>query len=197
MDLPRPRNVIYSTLDIRSLLSSNPRVLSLLLHSTFDLIAAKNLSAPSPLKVFNFGEISTVFTDMEADDNVGSVVFKTNDCDKVPVVPRAPSLQLDQNATYALVGGLGGLGRSIAEYLLKYGAKNIAFFSRSGAVSADQQTFLRRIQQQGAQVRTYICDICNMAQLKESIGKCMKEMPKIRGVIQGAAVVRACLPVPF
>ncbi|OBT45611.1 Type I Iterative Polyketide synthase (PKS) [Pseudogymnoascus sp. WSF 3629] len=36
------------------------------------------------------------------------------------------------DASYLLVGGLGGLGRAIARWMMQHGAKNIIFLSRSG-----------------------------------------------------------------
>jgi len=106
-------------------------------------------------------------------------------------------LELRPDATYVLVGGLGGLGRSLSGLLVKRGAKHLAFFSRSGAVSEEQITFLNDLERQGVDSRAYACDICDKTMLAATIQKCKEEMPPIRGVIQGAAVIRVRAPIPF
>jgi NAD(P)-dependent dehydrogenase (short-subunit alcohol dehydrogenase family) len=99
-------------------------------------------------------------------------------------------LELSPDATYVLAGGLGGLGRSLSGLLVKHGAKHLAFFSRSSAVSEEQVNFLNDLKRQGIDGRPYACDICDKAALEATIKSCGKEMPAIRGVIQGAAVIR-------
>lgn len=64
----------------------------------------------------------------------GKLVLSFNE-DKVeaPVLCKAKdSLKLDSEATYLLVGGLGGLGRSLAMELIASGCQHLAFISRSG-----------------------------------------------------------------
>tara|TARA_R110002060_G_scaffold51583_1_gene62594 strand:- start:872 stop:1495 length:624 start_codon:yes stop_codon:yes gene_type:complete len=97
---------------------------------------------------------------------------------------------LSPEATYVLVGGLGGLGRSLAMFMVQHGAKHLAFFSRSGATSEGQLNFMNSLKQQGIDARAYACDICDKSQLEVVLQQCSQEMPKIRGVIQGAAVLR-------
>jgi NAD(P)-dependent dehydrogenase (short-subunit alcohol dehydrogenase family) len=111
----------------------------------------------------------------------------------VPVVPlNLHPLLLDSDATYVLVGGLGGLGRSLGKLLVKHGARNLAFISRSGATLEEQIAFIADIEGQGVTTKVYRCDVCDRGQLEETLGNCGREMPRIRGVIHGAAVIRVC-----
>ena len=96
---------------------------------------------------------------------------------------------LSSTATYLLVGGLGGLGRSIAEHLVKRGARHIAFFSRSGACTAAAQALVTKLRLGGVQVAAFATDVCDATQLAAAIGEVHKFMPPIRGAIQCAAVV--------
>ncbi|CAK7271094.1 hypothetical protein SEPCBS119000_004424 [Sporothrix epigloea] len=67
-------------------------------------------------------------------------------------------IALSSSATYVLVGGLGGLGRSIAEHLVRRGAKHIAFVSRSGASSASAQSMLVKMQTAGIDAQVFTTD---------------------------------------
>ncbi|KAM3465179.1 hypothetical protein MY5147_009341 [Beauveria neobassiana] len=95
------------------------------------------------------------------------------------------------DATYVLVGGLGGLGRSIAELLADNGAKNIAFLSRSGASSSSATHFLRGLSDRGVTVKAFAIDICNQVDLQDLlVGTVSTVMPPIAGVFHCAAVIK-------
>jgi shikimate 5-dehydrogenase len=64
-------------------------------------------------------------------------------------------LNLDPEATYVLSGGLGGIGRSIAEFMFAAGARNISFLSRSGASTPGARRLLESLQVRGCNVQAY------------------------------------------
>ncbi len=94
--------------------------------------------------------------------------------------------------TYLLVGGLGGLGRSIAQLLVTNGARHLAFISRSGCSSAEAQQFLQSLERNhGVNVRVYAVDACDMAALSAILQDTVaSEMPRICGVFHCAAVLK-------
>ena len=97
---------------------------------------------------------------------------------------------LNSNASYLLPGGLGGLGRSIAQWLINHGAQSLIFLSRSGAGTPDAAAFVTDLKAQGIQIGIYQCDISNFRQLEETIATCASPFPPIRGVIQCAMNLR-------
>lgn len=93
--------------------------------------------------------------------------------------------------TYILAGGLGGLGRSICELLIRNGARHIAFLSRTGTSSEASQRLFKDLCNEGIDARVYMVDICDA----EALTKVMKEeicqeMPPIKGVFQCAATIK-------
>jgi NAD(P)-dependent dehydrogenase (short-subunit alcohol dehydrogenase family) len=94
--------------------------------------------------------------------------------------------------TYLLVGGLGGLGRSIARHLVANGARHLAFISRSGCSSLESQHFLAElVHDQGVDARVYPVDACDLEALTTAIQSTIaSEMPRICGVFHCAAVVK-------
>ncbi|KAF4335841.1 polyketide synthase [Fusarium beomiforme] len=98
---------------------------------------------------------------------------------------------LSDTNTYLLAGGLGGLGRSICELLLKNGARHVAFLSRTGAASESSQRFLKQLHDQGVDARVYQSDLCDTNTLTELIQEQIyQEMPPIKGVFQCAATIK-------
>ena len=89
-----------------------------------------------------------------------------------------------------LVGGLGGLGRSIARWMVDRGTKSIILLSRSGAQKPEANEVVDEMVVEGATVTVYACDIADRSGLKSVIEECTKTLPPIRGVIQAAMNLR-------
>jgi len=154
------------------------------------MVRTNVIQISTPSTTFPLSQILKAFQEVIASTH-GKVVVRFNASASVPIMPRVEHLlELKPDATYILVGGLGGLGRSLSGLLVKHGAKHLAFFSRSGAVSEEQANFLNELNRQGIDGRVYFCDICDKSTLAAKIKMCGEEMPPIRGVIQGAAVIR-------
>ncbi len=95
-------------------------------------------------------------------------------------------MKLKADATYVLVGGLGGLGRGQALFMAKHGARHLAFISRSGDASSDAQAVIKGLSEQGVQTKVYAGDITDHAALERILEDISVNLPPIRGVIHGA-----------
>ncbi len=80
--------------------------------------------------------------------------------------------------------------------MVEHGAKNLIFANRSGLARQDAKDVVQILQDKGATVAVHACDICEPAQLADLVAQSSKSMPPIRGVIQGAMVLRVVLPLP-
>jgi NAD(P)-dependent dehydrogenase (short-subunit alcohol dehydrogenase family) len=88
-----------------------------------------------------------------------------------------------------VAGGLGGIGRSIARWLVQRGARHLILVSRSGG-DARAQEMVAELQVQGVNVQCPTCDIADLLSLKGALKACAKTMPPIRGCVQAAMVLR-------
>lgn len=95
-------------------------------------------------------------------------------------------MTLDPSASYLLAGGLGGLGRSIARWLVDNGARHLIFLSRSGASSPSASSFVASLKAAEVQICVLQCDIADCPSTKTVISNTLKDFPPIKGVIQGA-----------
>ena len=100
-------------------------------------------------------------------------------------VARQPA-PLHPDATYAITGGMGGLGSAIASWMAQRGARHIALVSRSGTAGSE---IVRILEQQGAQVRAIQADVSRADQLARALDVIGASMPPLRGVIHAAGVL--------
>lgn len=114
---------------------------------------------------------------------------------RVQAVP-PPLIQaaLSANATYAVVGGFGGLGRAVVQWMADHGARNIVALSRSGAKDQQSLAFIQEMNERGIKVIGKACDVARREQIEGLVGELeVAGMPPIRGVIQSAMVLRVSI----
>jgi hypothetical protein len=94
-----------------------------------------------------------------------------------------PSWTLDPNASYLIVGGLGGLGRAILLWLAERGAKHLIVPSRSGPSSAAATSVVSQLSSLGVNIVTPTCDAASADELSQVLEECAEKMPPIKGCI--------------
>ena len=90
-----------------------------------------------------------------------------------------------------LTGGLGGLGRKVAERMVERGAKALVLLSRSGAASEDAKAFVRRIEDTGVKVVTPALDITSgeSSAFFKVMDEVLAGLPPVMGVVHAAGVL--------
>ncbi|KAJ4285161.1 hypothetical protein NW764_000450 [Fusarium oxysporum] len=170
--------------------------LSRLVESSSDDLG-NDLPLPEPIINIDINRIKEAFGLIEKNPFFGLVSI-TGGPDATPQVDMAikktikPLHQaLSGTDTYLLAGGLGGLGRSICELLVKNGARHIAFLSRTGTSSEASQRFFKDLCDKGIDARVYKADLCDAEALTKVIKEeICQEMPPIKGVFQCAATIK-------
>lgn len=95
--------------------------------------------------------------------------------------------RLSPNLSYILIGGLGGVGRAIATWMVERGARNLVFFSRSAGSSSQDQSFARELEIQGCNVVLKKGDATSMDDVKALI----HDSPSpVGGILQLSMVIR-------
>lgn len=90
-----------------------------------------------------------------------------------------------------IAGGLGGIGRSIARWLVDRGARNLLLLSRSGPEdNVKAQALLAELRSNGVRVEAPICDITDLASLRSVLEGYRGVMPPVKGSIQASMVLR-------
>jgi NAD(P)-dependent dehydrogenase (short-subunit alcohol dehydrogenase family) len=91
-------------------------------------------------------------------------------------------------ASYLIVGGLGGIGRSVAEHFASLGAKNLILISRNAESQPESKALVKALSHAGCRIQVKNCDVADASDLAKLLKGC-SDLPPIRGVIQAAMVL--------
>jgi len=98
--------------------------------------------------------------------------------------------KLKDDGFYVIAGGTGSLGLSIAEWMVKMGARHIALLSRSG-IKGDAEARVENLRKQGAQVVVPRVNLTDRSELKEVLDSLRKDR-SIYGVVHAAGLFELC-----
>jgi acyl carrier protein len=104
------------------------------------------------------------------------------------VEPSRTTASLNPNASYLLVGGLGGLGRSLSTWMVERGARHLVYLSRSAGQGPEDQRFFAELKDQGCTATAIQGDVA----ISEDVACAVRAAPNLRGVIQMSMVLRDC-----
>ncbi|KAK5948972.1 Type I Iterative PKS [Knufia fluminis] len=186
------RNVSFSSFDLLQYEEHKGSQVQRALKEVMALVQQQAISLVQPLNVRPLPEIEKTFRLLQSGKQIGKQVLSVNDDDLVSVLPRTPVVKLCSDASYLVVGGLGGIGRTVCEWLIGRGARNIIVMSRS-ATAEKIRPFADEAAQRGCRVYASACDIADKQSIQTAFDDCDKNMPPIRGVIQGAMVLQDSL----
>ncbi|XP_057672284.1 fatty acid synthase-like [Diorhabda carinulata] len=103
---------------------------------------------PLPITCFGYNQVEEAFRYMSSGKHIGKVAIQIREEDKVPqAVPEEfvgiPRYFCYPEKTYVIVGGLGGFGLELADWLVLKGAKNLVLTSRKGVTTGYQKMRIR------------------------------------------------------
>ncbi|KAI1126734.1 fatty acid synthase S-acetyltransferase [Nemania abortiva] len=185
------RNVSFFTVDLHHMIKERPQTVQRITQALMDSLLNGSIRYPAPLHVYPVSEIEQAFRYMQSGKNTGRIIIKVDESDIVSkFTRRSDDWALDENASYLVAGGLGGLGRSISSWMVSKGAKHLILPSRTGAVSSTKAEFVRKMRQLGVNVLTPRCDVSSTESLSVMLQDCRRSMPLIRGCINAVMVLQ-------
>lgn len=107
------------------------------------------------------------------------------------VEPTLETFRLRPDATYLMVGCLGGIGRSLTTWMMERGAKHFSFISRSGVEKPEAAQVVEAIRRAGASTNVFRADASDQEDVSKVVKKLAEERP-IRGVVHAAMVLKVC-----
>ena len=191
---PFLKDASFTFFNLKHIMTDNPALMAETLSDTFNMLHRGVIKPVSPVTVYPISNVENAFRLLQTGKHRGKIALTWDSNDVVPLLRRRiRSLQLDHNATYLLVGGLGGLGRSLARLLADSGALSLCFISRSGSKSQAAQKLMRELENRNVQTHICSCDIANQKALSSTLERCSSTMPPIKGVFQCAMVLQDSL----
>ncbi|KAI9705383.1 MAG: hypothetical protein M1820_005213 [Bogoriella megaspora] len=182
----------FTSLDLMAFLREQGDEAQRVLNEVVRLTTQEVIRPIRPTTFYAIGEMADAFRHIQAGNQMGKVVLSTESHEQVRVVPRAPIPKLNPDASYVLVGGVGGIGRSIAHWMADHGARNLVVLSRSAGDVQKTASFVAGLREVGCRVVPMACDVASKDDLERVLGTCEKDenLPPIRGILNGAMALR-------
>jgi NADPH:quinone reductase-like Zn-dependent oxidoreductase/acyl transferase domain-containing protein len=180
--------ISYTRIDFSFLLESRPKVVMKSVMACLSLLSESCMEPPTGLHKYSISEVEEAFRSLQDKNRTGKIVIEFTKASPIKIrINKTPWVEFDPNSTYLIAGGLGGLGRNIAQWMVRCGAKHLILLSRSGP-RKEELEFIQKLRSQGVQVDAPPCDISDSSQLKSVLDQC-SYMPPIGGCIQAAVVL--------
>jgi NADPH:quinone reductase-like Zn-dependent oxidoreductase len=184
-------NLSFHAFDVGIVCKVRPSIIRPTLEKLFALYEQGVLEPAYPLQTYSVSELEKAFRIMQSGKTMGKIVIEMGPDDEVTaVLDTQPSTVLGPDASYVISGGLGGLGRSMATWLVDRGARNLILISRSGARDQRAKDFIQGLNERGVRVAAPVCDISDANALRAVLKECGHTMPPVRGAIQATMVLR-------
>lgn len=103
--------------------------------------------------------------------------------------PSGVPLQLRDDATYLVTGGLGAIGLEIAGYLAANGARNLVLTSRRAPSDAAQQRIDALCEQHGCTIRAVAGDVADAHDVARLLASVQAELPPLAGIVHAAGEI--------
>ena len=184
-------NRTFVGLDHTKICSQKPQLARRLLNRIMEFRQQKKLQPITPMKVFAAAKVEEAFRYMQKGQHIGKIVVTVpQNQENLEAEPARRETNLRGDRTYLFAGGLGGLGQSIATYLVEKGARYLIFFSRSAGTFADSNPyFFKELESLGCNVKAISGSINNIQDVQEAV---LSAANPIAGVLHASMVLQVC-----
>jgi NADPH:quinone reductase-like Zn-dependent oxidoreductase len=189
------RNVTFSSVDLTLVAAQRPAIMARTLNAVMALVAAKVLRPIWPITVVGLGEVEKAFRLLQSGKTMGKLVVVPKPGEQLRVTEPKPNGALfHADGIYIIVGGTGGLGRSIARWMVAQGARNLVLASRSGKADGAVADLVNDLQQTAkANIAVKACDVADARNVEDLMMQCREQLPPIRGCVHATMVLRDVL----
>ncbi|KAH8377960.1 hypothetical protein KR093_008108 [Drosophila rubida] len=150
---------------------------------------------PLPITLFTDQEIEKAFRFMASGKHIGKVVVKVRNEEQQAALPKPrlinaiPRTYMHPEKSYILIGGLGGFGLELTNWLVTRGARFIVLNSHSGLKTGYQALMIRRWHDRGVKLVIDTNDVTTDAGCRKLLESSNK-IALVGGIFNLAAVLR-------
>ncbi len=182
-------NRTFVGFDLLRFSNERPEVIKGLMERVLEYYAQGHIRPVDPLTTLRATEMVEAIRFMQKAQHMGKIVvtMPASRDELASEEPRKP-IALQSDAAYLLVGGLGGLGRTVTTWLAERGARHFVFLSRSAASVSDDDPFMRELDALGCTAARVSGDVARYEDVVRAV-KAAGGRP-IAGVLQASMVLR-------
>ncbi|KAK8064355.1 Reducing polyketide synthase PKS2 [Apiospora phragmitis] len=180
-------NVTFTTINMPKLATARPQVMAAALGAVADAFAQGAFKPLSGVVALPVSDLQKGLQ-MVQQGAFHPVVVAPRASEQVKVAHSAAGARLNPDGTHVIIGGTGGLGRSMAKWMVARGARHIVLVSRSGGSDKKVKKVIRESASKAAIV-VKTCDVANEEQVRLLVSQCAATLPPICGVVHAAMVL--------
>lgn len=185
---PFKSNISYFGIDADQLLTGRPALAGRLFKEVMELFHDGALF-PLPYRSFGAEHVVDAFRAMQQARHIGKLVVSLKDAQpRLPAKQIAAPLDLSEQGTWLVTGGLSGFGLASAQWLVKRGVRSLVLAGRRGADTPGAQELLKQFQAQGCRVQIVACDVTDSAAVQAVVAQIQTGDSPLTGVLHAAAV---------
>ncbi|KAJ5142667.1 Fum1p [Penicillium bovifimosum] len=184
---PFGKNRSFFGVDLLGLSNDAPDYSRNLFSQAISWFEQGHISPIQPVKVFGAQEIKDAFRHMQQGTHMGKVLVEMPQDPEMLECQFVSPVSFSSQKAYLLVGGLGGLGRSVSTWMVEKGARHLVYLSRTAGKSEDDQNFLQQLKEQGCHPVCVPGCISDMVDVQNAVAKCAKPLA---GVLQMSLAMR-------
>ena len=141
---------------------------------------------PVPFRSFSVPETAEAFRFVAQAKQIGKVLVSFGGSGKADV---SETVTIRGEGSYLVTGGLGGLGREVARWLVEKGAKHLALAGRHGATGVEAQQLVKELTDAGIEVLISATDVSEENAVRTMLEEIRAKMPPLKGIIHAAGVL--------
>ncbi|KAK8023703.1 polyketide synthase [Apiospora rasikravindrae] len=189
---PFIRNATFTGLDLSAIFNDRGRINIDMMKDIFRLMESGVLKPSYPLQPFPIDQAEQAFRLLVSGKSSGKIVLTVDGNSTVRFRDLGLSgYQFANDATYVVAGGLGGIGRQIALWMARRGARYLLLLTRTNISGhPEKMAAISELESLGANVQYYVCDISEPISLREAVQTAAQSMPPIKGCFQAAMAIR-------
>ncbi|PYH28781.1 type I polyketide synthase [Aspergillus neoniger CBS 115656] len=173
----------FHAVNLANVSRDRPDIAISTVRTCFELFQKGQIRPIRPVHVFDTAQVKEAFRYLQTGKHMGKVVIQmTPDPAQLPCGPVKSKASFPANAAYLIVGGLGGIGRSVSRWLVEHGAREIVYLSPS-AEKDEHRKFIKELEVQGYGVSCVAGTVTDPADVQRAIGNCTN---RLTGVVQMA-----------
>ncbi|RAK90795.1 polyketide synthase [Aspergillus costaricaensis CBS 115574] len=183
-------NRTFIGVDLLQIGEQNPEVIRSLVQQFAHSIEQGKLRPIRPVTVFKASDIAKAFRHMQTGKHMGKILVEMpeNPADLRVSKLQARGALFRGDASYLLVGGLGGLGRAVARWMVEKGAQHLLFMSRSGLEPIKAREFVQDMESQGnCHIQVVTGDVTSISDVERAVSAAVRP---IAGIMQLSMVLR-------